>query len=221
MKISIITLFCLMTLTLASMAQSSQQLGLMPSLNINKKLPADRALNFKAESRQSLYNKQFNYKYLLTDLSLIAAQKISINTTLSAGYLIRISDDKPKHRTIQQLSIVKRYPSFRISHRLATDQTYSNAQAPEFRFRYRIASDIPLQGQSLDPGEFFLKVNNEYLNSFQQNQYDLEIRLAAFLGFQINPDYTLELGLENRTDSFIENNTRHRLWISLNFFQSI
>ncbi len=208
-------------LPLLAQAQASHQLGLLPSINLNKKLPKDWSLNFKAESRQSLYRGGFDYEYLLTDVALVAAKKIGINTSAAAGYLMRIDAEGVRHRAIQQISFVKRYAGFRLSHRVSADQTFENGDAPEYRLRYRLSSEVPLQGLSLDPKEFFLKLSNEYLGSMQHDDLDLEIRAAAFIGYAISPKQKLELGLDYRLDSFIHGQARNRYWIGLNFYQSL
>jgi hypothetical protein len=205
----------------AGNAQSSYQTGLLPSVNLNKKLPRDWAVNFKAESRQSIYDDELNIAYLLTDLSLSAAKKIGINSTIIAGYLLRAEKEEIKHRAIQQLVFVRRYTGFRLSHRVATDQTFEKDDNTEFRFRYRLSSEIPLAGQSLDPKEFFLKFSNEYLNIISGSDYDLEIRGAAFLGYVFSPSNKFELGIDYRVNSFINSSSRNRIWIGLNFYQSI
>jgi hypothetical protein len=208
-------------LPLLAQAQASHQLGLLPSINLNKKLPKDWSLNFKAESRQSMYRGGFDYEYLLTDVALVAAKKIGINTSAAAGYLMRIDAEGVRHRAIQQISFVKRYAGFRLSHRVSADQTFENGDAPEYRLRYRLSSEVPLQGLSLDPKEFFLKLSNEYLGSMQHDDLDLEIRAAAFIGYAISPKQKLELGLDYRLDSFIHGQARNRYWIGLNFYQSL
>jgi hypothetical protein len=217
-----IWIFCLIiSLPLISKTQTSFQLGALPSLNFNAKLPKDWSLNFKAESRQALYNENFDYDYLRTDISLGGGKKIGINTTLSMAYLMRIDNNSISHRAIQQLSFVRRYTGFRLSHRIAADQTFSKHESTEIRLRYRLSSEIPLQGQSLDPKEFFLKLSNEYLNAFERDDYDLEIRLAAFIGYALSATSKLEIGFDNRLDSFILNGTRNRLWIGINFYQAL
>jgi hypothetical protein len=220
MKRHLLTLIVLLLLHFNNFAQSTFELGFLPTLNINKKLPKDWSLNFKTESRQSLIKDDFNYDYLLTDISLAASKKIGINTSVAMGYLMRIDDEGIRNRTIQQITFVKRYTGFRLSHRFLADQTFEKDDETEFRFRYRISSEIPLQGKSLDPKEFFLKINNEYLNSIQDKNYDLEIRGGAFLGYVLSPKNLIELGLDNRLDSFIEGNPRNRFWIGLNFYMS-
>lgn len=215
------TLFIILLIHLNSIAQSTSEIGLLPSLNINKSLQKDWSLNFKTESRQSLMKEDFNYDYLLTDISFAASKKIGINTAIAAGYLMRIDDKGINNRTIQQITFVRRYADFLLSHRLLADQTFKRDDNTEIRFRYRISSEIPLQGQSLDPKEFFIKLNNEYLNSLYERSYDLEIRAATFLGYVICPNNKLEFGFDYRIDSFIYGNPGNRLWVSLNFYSSI
>lgn len=210
-----------MLLPLFVHAQGSPEYGLLPALNINKKLPKDWRINFKLESRQSVFKETLDYDYLLTDWSLSATRKIAVRSALSGGYLMRIDDQGIRHRVLQQLSLVNRFDAFSLAQRLAADQTFQKGREPEFRYRYRISSEVPLSGQSLDPGEFFVKLSNEYLHAFQGGEYDLEIRLGGFLGFAIAPASKVEAGLDYRTDSFLSGQTRNRIWIGINFYQSI
>ena len=128
-----ITFLLLVFMPLANFAQSSFEYGILPSLNINKKLPRDWSVNFKTESRQSLFKDDFNYDYLLTDFSLIAAKKTGINTTIALGYLMSINEEDINNRTIQQISIIKRYSDFRIAHRISSDQTFYKNKDIELR----------------------------------------------------------------------------------------
>ena len=208
-------------------SQSSYQAGLLPSININKKLKKDWSINFKTESRQLLEEGEFKnnnsiqYKYLLTDISWMVSKKVQVNQSLAGGYLIRIRDQKPTHRLIQQFTITKSYTSFRMSHRFVADQTFDEGEPLELRLRYRISGLIPLNGQSIDPKEFYVKVNHEYLNVFQQNKYDLELRLIPFLGYLLNENHKFELGIDYRINSFLRRNTDNRFWLSLNWFVSL
>lgn len=209
------------------LAQSTFQLGVLPSINFNKKLKKDWSLNTRLESRQLLQRGQINgpvereFNYVLTDFSLIASKKIGLNSRIAGGYLIRFEDDEIQHRFIQQYTVVQVIPRFRLAHRIVTDQTISPSEEPEFRLRYRITSEIPLNGESVDPREFYLRINNEYLNSIQAREYDLEIRLVPLLGYEINDRFKIETGLDYRVNSFIHSKTRHSYWMSLNFFMEI
>ena len=205
-------------------SQSNFQSGLLPSINLNKKLENDWSLNFKIESRQTLKQGDLGednpiaYDYALTDYSFITAKKVGLYETLAAGYLIRIRDQKPTHRFIQQYVITKQYSGLRLSHRFVADETFDEGESMELRLRYRISTLFALNGQTIDPKEFYLKVNHEYVNSFQNKEYDLEIRLIPFVGYVINKDQKFEFGLDYRINSFLENETSNRYWLSLNWF---
>lgn len=205
-------------------AQNSYQLGLIPSINYNNKVKNNWEFNYRAETRnvflKGIYNNDFDagYNYVLTDLSFIAAKKILLNNKISGGYLIRFREGNLIHRSIQQYTIVKKLTSYRLAHRFVTDQTFSNIESPEFRLRYRLTTEIPLNGQSADPKELYLKINNEYLNSVQNNEYDLEIRLVPLLGFYVSKKHKLEFGLDYRINSFINNYSKSNYWTTINWF---
>ena len=214
-------IFMLSAMSVYCNAQSSFQYGIIPSINIIKKFPKNWSANFKAESRQSIYNQKLKYDYLLTDFSLVVTKRIAANTTVGGGYLLRAEDGEFENRTIQQISFSKKYSGFRMAHRVMTDQTFAKNSKPELRLRYRISSEIPLEGQSLDVKEFYLKINNEYLNSWQGDEYDLEIRGVALLGYSVSTVNDLEIGIDYRLDSFIDGDPRNRIWLSINFFHSL
>lgn len=202
-------------------AQSSYQYGVMPSVNLQKNFPKQWKSVFKVESRQSFYKQSLKYDYLLTDISLVVTKRIATNITVGGGYLLRAENDDFYSRAIQQISLSKNYSVLRMAHRLMTDQTFEGEGNTEFRLRYRLSTEIPLQGQSLDIKEFYLKFNNEYLNSWQRNDYDMEIRLVALLGYSLSPVNDLEIGIDYRLDSFISDNSRNRIWLSINYFHLV
>jgi hypothetical protein len=223
----LIPVLVLMLLQCAVYAQSTYQFGGLPSLNMNKKLKNNWSLNSKIESRQLFRQGEINgntekgYKYVLTDFSLIAAKKVGLNSRIAGGYTIRSQDGELFHRFIQQYIIVREMTGFRLAHRFLSDQTFSKIEKPEIRLRYRITSEIPLNGESVDPGEFYVKLNNEYVNSFQTMKYDLEIRLIPLLGYDITDNFKIESGLDYRVNSFLNNSTRHSYWMTFNLFIDI
>jgi len=177
--------FMLSIIPLAHYGQGVHETGLLPSININKKLPSDWSINFKVESRQSIIEQ--SYRYQLTDVSLAGSKKIGINTSIAAGYMMRIEPEGIASRTIQQINFIVRKVDFKLAHRISCDQTLVPGESTEYRFRYRLSSEIPFSGQTLDVKEFFIKVSNEYLNSFLAGAYDLEIRGLGFVGYMLSP----------------------------------
>lgn len=210
-----------------NVAQDTYLLGTLPSLNLNKGINSDWSLNLKAESRLRFLQGEFggdapaDLYFQLADFALTASRKTGLNNALAGGYLIRFRDEQIFHRLIQQFTLVKRYDTFRMAHRFASDQTF-NVDIPwEFRFRYRITAEIPLNGQSVDPGEFYLKLNNEYLNSWQEGEPDLEIRLVPLAGFEFTDNNKLEFGLDYRLSSFIYGNSHNSFWFNIGWFLKV
>ncbi len=208
-------------------SQDAYQIGILPNININKKISKDWKVNFRTESRQrfsfGVFGKGANteYKYILTDFSATLSKKTGLNNSLATGYLMRFRDGQTVYRFTQQYTIAKKYRAIRIAQRFRSDQTFQDTQAPVLRFRYRITPEIPLAGLSVDPKELYLKINNEYVNAFQSNTYDLEIRLVPVLGYEFSDYNKVEFGLDYRIGSFINNTTKHSFWFTANWYVSI
>ena len=209
------------------LSQSTYQWGILPSLNLNSNLKKDWSLNTKLESRQIFQSGEVNgavegnYKYVQTDLSLIVAKKVGLNSRVGGGYLVRLKEGELFHRFIQQYNVVQKLSGFRLAHRFVTDQTFSAIEKPEFRVRYRISSEIPLNGESVDPGEWYLKLNNEYLYNTQASESDLEIRVVPLLGYDISKILNWETGLDYRASSVFKTNKQHSYWITINLYIDI
>jgi hypothetical protein len=220
----LVTLILLVFITGKANAQDAYLLGGLPSLNLSKGLGGDWSLNLKAESRLRFLqgefggNAQSDLNFQLADFALTASRKTGLNNALAGGYLIRLRGEQIFHRFIQQFTVVRRFETFRMAHRFSSDQTFNSDNPWELRLRYRITAEIPLNGQSVDPGEFYIKLNNEYLNSWQEGEPDLEIRLVPLAGFVFNDSNKLEFGLDYRLSSFIEGGSRNSFWFNIGWY---
>lgn len=199
-------------------AQSVSQFGTLPVVNLNIGLSKGWEINTKWETRQILRTGvdgevvERGFDFAQSDHSIVLAKKVGLNSKLAGGYLFRFRDGDVINRTIQQFSIVQRLPQFRLAHRFVSDQTYVQTEPVEVRLRYRIGTEIALNGQSADPKEPYLKVNNEYLASFQGTDFDLEVRIVPVLGYQFTDRNKIECGVDVRLDSFLDSDLRRRLW---------
>ncbi|MFD2566198.1 DUF2490 domain-containing protein [Pseudotenacibaculum haliotis] len=226
MRKALIT-FSFLILSSLLYAQSSYRLGAIPRININQKLENNWKINYKVESRAIISegllsgSSNPNFRYSLTDVSSLVSKKVGLNNSVAVGYLARFREGAIDHRFMQQFTIVSRYNAFRLAHRFATDQTFRKDLSDVFRLRYRIGIEIPLDGYAVDKREFYIKINNEYLNSFSASNHDLEIRLVPLLGYVFEDANKIEFGLDYRTDRFLDNATRNNLWITINWFLSI
>ncbi|WP_299888699.1 DUF2490 domain-containing protein [uncultured Lacinutrix sp.] len=221
-KITLILIF--ISIHFGSIAQGKYQIGTLPTLNINKKLENNWQINFKSEFRQLFKEGSFGknntgeYIYVHTDAAFIASKKVGLNNKLAGGFLLRFKNKDVIKRAIQQFTIITRYNSFRLGQRFASDQTFKKNESIEWRLRYRLTLDFPLNGQAIDKNEWYLKVNNEYLNKFISEKYDLEIRLTPVLGYVFTDNNKLEFGLDYRLNDFLDNPSRQRFWLALNWY---
>ncbi len=224
-KLAPFLFFCLLSTTLR--AQSTYEAGLLPGLNVNQKINKNWRLNYKLESRLVGSEGKFSepsplaVQHSLTDLAVLASRKVGLNNSLAGGYLLRLEKGGPSHRLIQQYTLVRSYDYFRLAHRFSADQTFTKEEAATFRLRYRISFDIALNGREVDDREFYLKINNEYLNALQAGTYGLEIRLVPSLGYAFNDNNKIELGIDYRLSEFLDGPSENVFWLPLTWYLGI
>lgn len=225
MKRSFVLLWFCLCVSAASHAQSSG-IGILPAINLNAKINEAWRFNVRVESRQALasaeqgFPSELNYRYLLTDYSTLVSRKIGLNNSLAAGYLMRVEEGAIDHRLIQQFTLIQRFATFRLAHRFGSDQTFGNVE-PTFRFRYRAAVEIPLNGQSVDPREGYIKVGHEYLFSLQATEAQVEMRLIPFYGYMIDERNKIEAGIDYRRANIGGDLTSSSYWWSIGWFLHI
>ena len=206
-----------------SLAQEVR-LGMLPSLNLNKSLKNDWRLNLTIEGRNSLLKEQLecsqgnNQEYIHTDYTLIAAKRVGFNKLLAAGVMWRYKENQLILRYLQQFVLIKKYNSFRMAHRFALDQTESQNAPTKFRIRYRATLELPLSGTSIDPKEWYLKINNEYLNSFQDKEQSLEMRVVPLVGYKFSEKSKLETGVDYRRNDLLSDDPHPTYWVSLKWY---
>ena len=197
--------------------------GLLPELTLSYKLSETYTYVQKFESRFPSYNdsdEEFDVEFERFDFQNFLERKVGLFSKLAVGYQYRIRNGiADAHRTIQQFSWIDQLSSFRIGHRLRSDQTFSRIEKPEFRIRYRAKIQLPLQGQQLDVGEYYLKFSDELVWSYQAAREELENRIISKLGYYINDSNKIEWGLEWRAESLFKNNTNHQLWVGLSWYR--
>lgn len=216
----------LLCLSVFLTAQQNWQIGWLPEINLNAGLGNDWSLNLKVESRLLQRSGTFDgesgeWQYGLTDVALAGSRKLTGGRNLTGGYLWRQSPEADRHRLFQQFSVVQPFIALRLGHRLAADQTFGGGEPAVWRLRYRLSLELPLNGQEINRREFYLKASNEYLNSWEEGTYDLEVRLGGVLGYVITDANKLETGPDYRLDGFLNGAAGHTLWWKLSWFRKI
>ena len=208
-------------------AQQNYRSGTLIQLNVNFSLPKNLKLNTKLESRQIFSEKETDkmrsgqVRNERTDFHVILTKKLSADNSIGGGYLVRLQDGDFVHRLIQQFNHVRKLEVVSLAHRVVLDETFSKDEPVELRLRYRLSAEKALNGRSVDPREFYLKLNNEYLGIFGSGSPDLEIRASAALGYDVSDTNKIEFGLEYRVNEFYTAAKAQQFWVTIAWYLSV
>jgi len=164
------------------------------------------------------------------------------NVTFTAGYgFIKthrygefpVAQPFPEHRFFEQASLkhsigpVEILHRHRLEQRLLGEMLLSGGELRvdrwrhENRYRYMLRANVPLQGGTIDPGEWYVGVYNELMMNFGKNVaanvFD-QNRAYGALGYRISKTERFEVGymnqyLQQRNGRIYESN--HTLQVSL------
>ena len=200
--------------------------GFFPEATLTKKFKNDQKIIFKIEHQDIFYNNsgdrknELQFTHYRTDLMAFYDFELNPTKSIAFGVFHRIQEGANANRIIQQFASVNRLRGLKLAHRLRTDQTFTKGDPVEIRLRYRLATEIPLSGSTLDPGEHYLVLSDEPIFSFQGGEFEIENRLVFSVGELITSSQKLEWSLDYRTDKFIQEGFRTRLWAKVGYFYS-
>lgn len=228
MKYLIITI----SLGLASTALHGQQRinagGIFPEAQLSVKSGEKWKFVGKVESQHGtvFHDRElvadWSYYHDRTDFQGFVDYKLGPLTAVAVGYQYRWNGNAGNnHRSIQQINFVQIKSKMRIGHRLRSDQTFDPLEKPEFRLRYRLVLEIPLEGVRIDPGEFYLIASNEPIFGQRGSDFNIENRLVCSLGHYFSKKQKLEGGIDYRADSFLDGGLRQRFWFKIGWFVNI
>lgn len=223
----LITLLLALSGGFYGLAQDDIRIGLMPQINLNYSLGDNWKINSKTESRQIFWEGltgeelPADYRYERTDIDVVITRKTGVLGSVGGGYMIRFQNGEIIHRLIQQYTLVQRFEGFRLGHRLRTDQTFRSEDPIEFRIRYRLSLEKPLRGNSVDPNELYLKLNNEALLALQDGDSEWEYRLVPNLGYFFTDRNKLEAGFDFRANQLFQNVQDYQFWCSVGWYYTL
>lgn len=198
--------------------------GFFPEASLTKKLSETQKLNFKIENQHLVFDNRDDsagnpqFSHYRTDIMGFFDQSLRPGISVALGLFHRFQEGEDGNRIIQQLAILQKGRSVRVNHRFRTDQTFTRNQPLELRFRYRLSVEIPLEGAEVDPGEFYMLSSAESIFSHKGGEYEIENRLAVSLGKFFNRKEKLEWGVDYRTDGYLQDGFRTRLWAKISYF---
>lgn len=198
--------------------------GIFPEISLTKKISQQNKLNFKVENQEVIFDNRDSdfqnpqFTHYRTDVMLFLDRSIRPGVSVALGVFHRFQDNEDGNRIIQQLAVLQRMRSLRINHRMRTDQTFTKNNDLEVRFRYRFSLEVPLEGAEVDPKEFYMVFSNEPIFSYQGDEFEIENRAVISLGKLINSQEKLEWAVDYRTDGFIQEGFRTRLWAKISYY---
>jgi hypothetical protein len=198
--------------------------GVFPEISLTRKISSQNRLNFKIENQKVIFDnrdeKSLNpqFTHYRTDLMLFLDRNIRPGISIAMGVFHRFQENSNSNRVIQQVAILQQMRNLRLNHRMRTDQTFTKNEDLELRFRYRISLEIPLEGAEVDPREFYAVFSEELIFSLQGGDFEIENRTVVALGKLFNSQEKLEWAVDYRTDGFIQEGFRTRLWGKISYF---
>lgn len=146
-----------------------------------------------------------------------------------------------EHRIHEDIELSETYGRLKLSHRFRLEQRWLSQLAAnnprqivdwqfQNRIRYQLTAEVPLQGVTLDDGEFYLNFFDELFIGFGQNVEENvfnQNRISGGLGYQFRKGMQLELNYLNQivqhaerdpitNQSVFENNNGFRLNLAYN-----
>ncbi|WP_113924442.1 DUF2490 domain-containing protein [Cognataquiflexum aquatile] len=222
MKVILVLIIYLIITNATAQENQTFFTGIFPEVSLTKKISDVNKLNFKIENQRVLFdnrdkeNPQFTH--YRTDLMMFFDHSVRPGVSMALGIFHRFQENENSNRIIQQFAVLQRMRNLRINHRIRTDQTFTRNDDLELRMRYRISGEIPLQGKIVDPKEFYLVISEELIFSYKGGDFEIENRVALALGKLYNSREKLEWGVDYRTDGFIQDGFRTRLWGKISYF---
>lgn len=206
-------IFLLSFLLLSVKSYGQNQTGILPQLNGGFKLAEGLELDSKVESRYIFQEKEFER----LDFENVLIKDLNTKHSIGVGYLLRRQDGRFLHRAIQQFTLSAEHNAIKMSHRFRTDQSFRDNEKPKYRLRYRFSLEMPLKGPEVDPNEYYITFENEYLGSLQESEGNFEIRLFPAIGYHFSDTYQLETGIDYRAEGLIHSKTVHKLFLNVAF----
>lgn len=220
--------FALMLLSGSLFSQERRAIvGLFPEYALSYRINDNWKLIHKVESQHGFYRMdesvnmdELAYFHYRTDFQFFASYTLNPIAKIDAGYQFR-TENGFSHRFIQQYAWINFWKNFRFGHRLRADQTIEGQEPILWRLRYRLSTDFPLQGASLDPGEKYLTGSLETIVGYAQPSFEVENRYVAGVGHYFNNKHKIELTIDYRTDAHFDPRFRQRLWTKVSYYWSI
>lgn len=178
-----------------------------PNISLNYKVATTYSHNFSMSQRSYLYDANWEVRPRQLDINHFSELKLDYDQSIALGIKYRFrhvfeEDEGNELRLTEQYNIKGQLGNLRLGNRLRAEQRITSALTTH-RFRYRLAIDMPLDGEELNVGEAYLVVSTETLLSVARGQGpEYDQRLTTNIGWVLNNETKLEAGVEYRTENY-------------------
>jgi hypothetical protein len=195
-----VILFLLLFITIIYPVKSQSPPGwsVLPAYTIGYKFASSWQLTGKVEvNNQNIPNgfeSLFNVSRYTSEIGLqtFISYKLSAVSGLAVGY----QWSTETHTVLPQYSLVVYLAQLKLGNRIRNEIRFRNNEIDSYRLRYRLATQIPLNGNKLDEGEMYLKTQLEQLVRYKSEAQNYEIRTSLVAGNLVNNRNKLEYGFE-------------------------
>lgn len=187
------------------------------NISINHEASSSYKMNFSIKGRNYLYEDNgFFIKQRQMEIGHFSTFGLSPKSSFSLGFMYRnrswFEGSENELRSTLQFNTKSVLKNFRFGHRFRAEQRFYDSKTVH-RFRYRLALDLPLNGEKLNVGEPYLIGSTELLWSLAKpDSPSIDNRFTKQIGWLINDKTKLQFGLEYRL-SELNINTSESLFL--------
>lgn len=192
--------------SLSGLAQENFSGYWQPDISLNYQVTPGYAHHFGVLQRIFLYREgAATFETRQVDIVHFSNVKLSGNESVGLGIQYRFRDPfepgaRNELRIVEQFNLTRKPYALRFGHRWRAEQRIFRSLTIH-RFRYRFALDGPLQGDELDPGEFYwIGTLEPVLSAARGFQPEYDLRLSGWLGFYLGEGIKIQGGLEFRRE---------------------
>lgn len=206
-------------------AQNIPSLRWEPGFSFTQKIDSRWSYNLSLSGRQRLTEFGEGEKNFRTDrweVKSFGTYTLLGGKKLSLGYMYRTIDPFEQesgweHRITQQFAFITNFGGYRLGNKFRIEQRIRSTSY-ETRLRYAISNDFPLQGESLDPKEFYLIGKNELVYSFNRREDELENRFSVGIGRLLKRGQKFQFVIQSRYSDLISETTDHLIHFETTYY---
>ncbi len=215
--IRVIIFILLFSICEIAVSQSDFSMFNESNISINHKASSSYKMNFSIKGRNFIYEDAGIFiKQLQMEIGHFSTFGLSPKSSFSLGVMYRnrswFEDSKNELRSTFQFNTKSLLKNLRFGHRFRAEQRFYEYKTVH-RLRYRLALDLPLNGEKLNVGEPYFIGSTEILWSLAKpDSPGIDNRLTSQIGWLISDKTKLQFGLEYRFGK-LNTNTNRSLFI--------